>query len=133
MADIRLPSLIFDQGIENITYARQQIAAPMPERGETPPPDVRVHAQLDQLLQRPSMDSRLDEALRPLIANRDLLLAARFRETLRKLLAQLRKAAGSATKGSERARVLNRAVRLLSDELDLRELEQMYRSALYQG
>ena len=133
MADIRLPSLVLDRGIETITYARQQNDAPMPERSQALPPEIGVRAQLDQLLQKPSMDSRLDQALRPLIANRDLLLAARFRETLRKLLAQLRKAAGSATKGSERARVLNRAVRLLSDELDLRELEQMYRSALYQG
>ena len=133
MADIRLPSLIFDQGIENITYARQQIAAPMPERGQAPPPEIGVRAQLDQLLQKPSMDSRLDQALRPPIANRDLLLPGRFREALGNALAQLRGAAGSAADGSQLSRVLNRAVRLLNEESSLRELEQMYRSALYQG
>lgn len=133
MSDIRLPSLVLDRGIETITYARQQNDAPMPERGQAPPPETGLRAQLDQLLQKPSMDSRLDQALRPLIANRDLLLPARFRETLGKVRTQLRKAAGSAPEGSEQARVLNRAVRLLNDESDLRELEHMYRSALYQG
>jgi len=133
MADIRLPSLVLDRGIETITYARQQNDAPMPERSQALPPEIGVRAQLDQLLQKPSMDSRLDQALRPPIANRELLLPAPFRETLGKVRAQLRKAAGSAPEGSERARVLNRAGRLLNDESDLRELEHMHRSTLYQG
>ncbi|QKV54376.1 hypothetical protein [Comamonas antarctica] len=133
MADIRLPSLVLDRGIETITYARQENAAPMPERSEAPPPDTGVRAHLDQLLQKPSMDSRLDQALRPPIANRDLLLPGRFREALGNALVQLRAAAGSAGDGSEQSRVLNRAVRLLNEESSLRELEHMYRSALYQG
>ncbi len=133
MSDIRLPSLVLDRGIETITYARQENNAPMPERGEAPPPEIGVRAQLDQLLQKPSMDSRLDQALRPKIANRDLLLPGRFREALGHALAQLRAAAGSAADGSEQSRVMNRAVRLLNEESSLRELEHMYRSALYQG
>lgn len=137
MSDIRLPSLVLDRGIEAITYARQDAATPMPERGSAPPPDVGVRAQLDQLLQKPSMDSHLDQALRPRIDNRDLLQPGRFGEALGNALTQLRAAAGSAAsagpEGSEQSRVLNRAVRLLGEESSLRELVQMYRSALYQG
>ncbi|MEG1767082.1 MAG: hypothetical protein RR311_01340 [Comamonas sp.] len=133
MSDIRLPSLILDRGIENITYARHESATPMPERGAAPPPDVGMRAQLDELLQKPSMDSRLDQALRPRIDNRDLLLPGRFREALGGALTQLRTAASAGADGSEPSRVLNRAVRLLGEETSLRELVHMYRSALYQG
>lgn len=137
MSDIRLPSLILDRGIEAITYARQETATPMPERGAAPPPDVGMRAQLDQLLQKPSIGSRLDQALRPRIDNRDLLLPGPFGKALGNAVTQLRaaasRAASAGTEGSEQSRVLNRAVRLLGEESSLRELVHMYRSALYQG
>ncbi|MBS7777603.1 hypothetical protein [Acidovorax sp. CCYZU-2555] len=132
MSDIRLNNLIFDRGIDTITYARQEAASTMPERGDAPPPDIGTRAQLDLLLQTSSMDSRLDQALRPELKHRDLLLPGRFNEALGNALTQLRDAAqgGEAT---DQSRVLNRAVRLLSEESNLRDLVQMYRSALYQG
>lgn len=133
MSDTRFPSLILDRGIENITYARHESATPMPERGEAPPPDVGMRARLDELLEKPSMDSRLDKALCPRIDNRDLLRPWRFDQALGDALTQLRTAAEASADGSEQSRVLNRAERLLRNESNLRELAHKYRISLYQG
>lgn len=133
MSDLRINSPVFDRGIESITYAPNNVASTLPERGDALPPDVGVRAQIDQLLQKPSMDSRLDTALRPKLANRGLLLPGNFQEALKGALTRLRQAAHDGAEASDQTRVLNRAVRLLSEESNLRELVQMYRSALYQG
>lgn len=133
MSDIRLNNLIFDRGIDTITYSRQDVVTTIPERGDAPPPDIGVRAQLDLLLQTPSMDNRLDVALRPELQHRDLLMPGRFTEALGHALTQLRDAAGAAAESSDQSRILNRAVRLLGEESNLRDLVQMYRSALYQG
>lgn len=133
MSDIRLNSLVFDRGINSITYARDEAVSTMPERGNAPPPDVAVRAQLDALLEKPSMDSRLDAALRPQMVNRDLLLPGRFREALSDCLNLLRQAAEKSPDSSDQSRMLNRSVRLLGEESSLRDLLQMYRSSLYQG
>jgi type III secretion protein X len=133
MSDINIKSLVFDRGIDSITHARGEAASTMPERGNAPPPDVAVRAKLDILLQKPSIDSRMDLAVRPQIVSRDLLLPGPFRKALSDCLKDLRSAAESAADSSDLSRVLNRAVRLLSEESNLRDLLQMYRSALYQG
>lgn len=133
MSDIRFNSLVFDRGIESITHARPEAATTMPESGDAPPPDVGARAQLDGLLQEHSMDDRLDEALRPRLENRALLAPARFHAALGAVQLLLRQTAQERADDSTEARVLNRAVRLLVEESSLRELVQMYRSALYQG
>jgi type III secretion protein X len=140
MTDMRLGGLVFDRGIDSITYAQQDAHTSLPERGESAPPDVGARAQLSALLDRPSINDFLESSTRPQIANRDLLVPARFREGLDNALQQLRDAAaqrqpgdGVAGGGDEQLRVLNRATRLLTEEVGLRDLVQMYRSALYQG
>ncbi|CAN7501688.1 hypothetical protein ASF11_24790 [Acidovorax sp. Leaf76] len=142
MTDMRISGLVFDRGIDSITYAQQDAQTMLPERGESAPPDVGSRAQLSALLDKPSIDDFLDTATRPQIANRDLLVPTRFREALDNALQQLRDAAaqwqapggaGSAPGSDDELRVLNRATRLLSEEVGLRDLVQMYRSALYQG
>ncbi len=133
MSDIRFNSLVFDRGIESITHARQETVSPMPERGDTPPPDVSGGAQLDLLLRQESMDDRLDAALRPRLGSRSLLSPVRFHAALGAARGSLREAAQQRPEGSDEARALNRADRLLGEEAALRELVQMYRSALYQG
>ena len=74
---------------------------------------------------------------RPQIVNRDLLVPARFREALDNALQHLRDAAAqrqpAGDGGDDDLRMLNRATRLLSEEVGLRDLVQMYRSTLYQG
>ncbi|WP_298208956.1 hypothetical protein [Acidovorax sp.] len=141
MTDMRISGLVFDRGIDSITYAGQGAQMTLPERGESAPPDVGARAQLSALLDKPSIDDLLDTALRPQIINRDLLVPSRFREGLDSALQHLRDAAAqqqSADDGSDpgaddNLRILNRATRLLSEEVGLRDLVQMYRSVLYQG
>ncbi len=135
MTDMRISGLVFDRGIDSITYAQQDAQPTLPERGESAPPDVGARAQLSSLLDRPSIDDFLEYSTRPQIANRDLLVPARFRERLDNALQQLRDVAAQRQPagGDDELRILNRATRLLSEEVGLRDLVQMYRSALYQG
>lgn len=135
MTDMRISGLVFDRGIDSITYAQQDAQPTLPERGESAPPDVGARAQLSALLDRPSIDDFLESSTRPQIANRDLLVPARFRERLDNALQQLRDVAAQRQPGGgdDELRILNRATRLLSEEVGLRDLVQMYRSALYQG
>ena len=92
--------------------------------------DDNVRAQLSQLLEKPNTTRFLEEALRPEIGDRDLLMPSRFADVLKDALESLSSLADS---GAGDSRVLNRAVRLLKEETNLRELVAMYRSALYQG
>ena len=133
MSDIRFNNLVFDRGIESITHAHPETGTVMPERGEAPPTDMGARAQLDDLLWEASMDDWLDAALRPRLESRDVLLPGRFNATLVAVHQWLSQAAQQSPAGSTKARQLNRAVRLLREERSLRELVQMYRSALYQG
>lgn len=131
MSDLRIQSLNFDRGIENIAYAgKENIGDHLPERHALPPSTQGGRAQLDELLNRPGADSFLADALRPNISNRELLMPGRFSGRLSAALSALEKA-GTEMTGDKRA--LNRAVRLLKEETGMRELVAMYRSALYQG
>lgn len=122
----------FDHGIDTIVYASkgEQAAQALPERRNLTPSDDPVRAQLTQLLEKPNIGSFLEEVLRPEIGNRDLLMPSQFAEALREALKAL---ADLAESGGGDSRVLNRAVRLLKEETNLRDLVAMYRSALYQG
>ena len=122
----------FDYGIDTIVYARkdEQAARSLPERRNLTPTDGPIRAQLSQLFEKPNIGSVLENALRPDIGNRDLLMPSQFAEALRETLKGL---AHIAESGSGDSRVLNRAVRVLKEETNLRDLVAMYRSALYQG
>ena len=102
-------SLIFDRGIESITFARDQGGMKLPERAQSAPPEMGSRPQLSVLLDRPSLDDAISGAIRPPTVDRDLLVPVKFREAL------------------------DGALQRLSEEVNLRDLVQMYRSALYQG
>lgn len=129
MSDIRFNSLDFSRGIDCSTDARDETVLAMPERGDAAPLGGR--SQLDILLQPPSLDSRLDAVLCPQRASRELLSPGRFQAALTETIKNLREVAEKAP--DDQSRVLNRALRLLNEELHLRDLLQMYRNALYQG
>ncbi|MHA3904759.1 type III secretion apparatus assembly protein SctX [Castellaniella sp. WN] len=132
MPDIRPNRLIrFDHGIDTIVHTRgnERTAQDLPERRNLAPSDDPALAQLDQLLDKPNIQRFLEEALRPDISDRDLLMPSQFAEALREALKAL---ARLAENGGD-SRTLNRAVRLLKEETNLRELVAMYRGALYQG
>lgn len=139
MSNVSLGHLAFDRGIDSITYARQEGLQALPEREEAPPPDLGARPQVETLLSLLTLDDALESAIRPQLENRDLMVPARFRQALDDALARLTDAAeqaqpaGGDNSAGDGARVLNRAVRLLKEECGLRDLLQMYRSALYQG
>lgn len=122
----------FDHGIDAIVYARKDEtnAQGLPERRNLLPSDGNVRAQLSELLEKPNTERFLEDALRPDIGDRDLLMPSQFAEAMKEALREL---AALAEGGAGDSRVLNRAVRLLKEETNLRELVAMYRSALYQG
>jgi type III secretion protein X len=142
MTDLRISSLVFDRGIESITFVAHDAQPTLPERGDSSPPEISTRPQLSALLERPSIEDYLDGAVRPSIENRDLLTPVRFREALESALQCFRDAAqahqatdngGMPGNREEELRILNRATRLLTEEQGLRDLLQMYRNALFQG
>ena len=131
MCAMDVNSLVFDRGIENITYTTEDTGEKhLPERQSLPPPSDGMKARLVELLAPPNTASYLHDSLRPAIENRNLLLPGHYGETLSNTLENL---SSAAEKDTENSRVLNRAVRVLKEEVNLRELLQMYRSVLYQG
>ena len=129
--------LNFDKGIESITYTRDQADMSLPERSLSAPPDSEIRAQLSLLLERQTLDDAISSSLRPSMVDRDLLVPVKFGQALGGALDRIKNAAAQRADGGEgseeQLRVLNRASRLLADEVSLRELVTMYRSALYQG
>lgn len=131
MSDMRISGLAFDRGIDAISYAgKETTGQQLPDRQDLAPSSDGVRAQLAQLLDKPNTDRFLNEALKPAVENRDLLMPGRFSQAMNEALADLSTA---AEQGGDDARILNRAVRLLKEESGLRDLVTMYRSALYQG
>ena len=124
----------FDRGINSITFKHNDAAQGLPQLRTLSPAEEAGQPMLDKLLHRPDMGDYLQESVRPAITDRDLLLPTNFRQTMNSCLASLRQAAQSSESSDpEKAKLLGRAVRLLNEESSLRDLLQMYRSALYQG
>jgi|RhiMethySRZTD1v2_1073278.scaffolds.fasta_scaffold00433_34 type III secretion protein X len=129
MPDLRLDSpLAFDRGIDRVVHERTPDA--LPQALNMSPSEMPQPAELDRLLALPNLDDYLQQALHPELDNKELLQPARFRQALEGAREALRQAAEASP---EDAKALNRAARLLSEEGDLRDLLQMYRSMLLQG
>ncbi len=135
MADQRIgPSPFFERGIDTIVVDKGQAHAQLPDLQLLLPLEDASQPQLERLLAADTFDRLLDAAARPAIADRTLLLPSRFNECLRGALAALKQeAAQRKDRNAPEAKALRRAVRLLTEEDELRELAHMYTSALYQG
>jgi type III secretion protein X len=135
MNDLRIGGgVYFERGIDSITFKSGELAQGLPDPRELTPTDNTQRPQLESLLSQPSTDSFLEESIRPELDDRDLLLPVKFRQAMDSALDTLREAAQERQADNpESAKQLNRAVRLLNEEVGLRDLLQMYRSALYQG
>ncbi len=133
MANLHIHRLMnFDHGIDNVSYTgrRDNERQELPERLTLAPADDPVRPQLDQLLDKPSLDHILATELRPRIDKRDLLLPAQFRlvlETAQRDLATLMQ------QGLDNAGILSQAVDVLREESALRDLATANRNALFQG
>ncbi len=128
------PGAFFDRGIDSITFKGGEALQGLPDPHELTPADHAQRPQLEALLAQSNTDSFREESIRPELDDRDLLLPGKFRQAMDGTLSTLREAV-QAQQGQDpdTAKLLNRAVRLLHDEVGLRDLLQMYRSALYQG
>lgn len=125
------PPLRIDQGIEKILRGpvkRSDDRAAI--TGSCSPAYTATRQRLDELYAMPNLDDYLIEEMAPLVAEGSLLLPHRFVRELgeaRDLLRQARE------RQKRHARVFSRAIDVLSDQMDLRDLLQSYLSALYKG
>jgi type III secretion protein X len=135
MSDFRIGAgPFFDRGIDSVTYKGGEAIQGLPDQHELTPADHAQRPQLEVLLAQPNTDSFLEESIRPELNDRDLLLPGKFRQTMDGALITLRDAVQERQASNpDSAKEINRAVRLLNDEVGMRDLLQMYRSALYQG
>lgn len=140
MRDVKLgrgAPFSFDRGIEDVTYKRKESSQAqfvMPDQRMLAPVEERKRPQIDELLSQPTLESWIEDAIRPEIADAELLLPGQFRAAMRKVLGTIRRSA-DAKRGSSpaEAKILNRGIRILMEEEELQELVLMYRSSLYQG
>lgn len=124
----------FERGIESITYKHAQETEGLPDLFDLAPPETGRRQQLDELLALPTLDSLIDHALHPTIPDRDLLRPQKFALVLRHLHDDFRRRAAELQPSDpDGARAIQRAARLMTDEVGLRELLHNYRNALFQG
>lgn len=135
MSDFRIGSgKFFDRGIEKITFRSLDVVEGLPDLFELTPGEHARRPMLDQLLALRNLESLLEEAVVPDVDDLDLFLPGAFRQAMERVLTTLRQASERRRSADPQvARRLDRAVRLLSEEADLRELLAMYRAALLKG
>lgn len=140
MRDVKLgrgASFAFDRGIEDVTYKRKnptQAQFVMPDQRMLAPVEERARPQLEELLSQPTLESWIEDAIRPEIEDAELLLPGQFRAAMRKVLGLIKRRADAKRDASPgEVKVLNRGIRILMEEEELQELVLMYRSSLYQG
>lgn len=141
MSDLRIGSgPFFERGIDSVVHKGGGLAQGLPDQQLLTPAENAERPQLEALLSQPNIDTFLDQKVKPELQDRDLLLPTRFRQVMDQALSSLQTAAQSKAGASnadspqsQDHKTLNRAVRLLNEEVGLRDLLQMYRSALYQG
>jgi type III secretion protein X len=133
MVDLRIGSTpFFDRGIESII--RTPESPRLPDRGDLAPSELAGPAALDELLFAANLESLLDAYVRPTLAERDLLTPQRFRDAMESVVLYFVGAADTRRRANPRVgKTLDGAVQLLTDDIELRDLLQMYRYALLQG
>lgn len=134
MARIKTTAPFFEKGIESVTFKGAEQVSGLPELYDLAPSELARQPLTDQLLAVRTFDDFLRETLLPDIDDPELLKPLRFSQTLGELRGNLETLAKSREANDpDTAKILRRAVRLLNDEVDLRELLRANRSALYQG
>lgn len=123
------PSPALDRGIEKIVHAEEEKVAPG-SVADISPAFSRTRPRLEQLYALPNIEDYLMAQLAPFTGEPALLRPTRFNSVLRASLDALHAA---AEEDPRNARILRRAAKLMSDQVALRELVQMYRYALLKG
>lgn len=134
MARIKTLTPFFEKGIDSVTFKGAEQVSDLPALYDLAPAELPHQTQTDQLLAAPTFDDFLLETLLPEIHDPELLKPLRFSQTLGELRGNLESLAKSLEASDpDAAKAMRRAVRLLNDEVELRELLRANRAALYQG
>jgi type III secretion protein X len=135
MAEMRIGSrLFFDRGIDRVVDAPDAAQASLPEGDALVPAALARWAALEELLHAENLESLLDAWVRPELAERELLAPRAFRAAMEAVLARFRGTAQARRQANPRlGRLLDEAARVLGEDIELRDLLQMYRGALLQG
>jgi len=126
MPEIRSDPYSFSYGIDSVVDAGPT-PVELPVRARLRPAEKLLAPQLDALLALPNIDDFIASQLAPYLKDVSILSPARFREVLAQTSFGLRFAAESRPHA---ARSLGGAAGLLADEIRMRELLQMYLTAL---
>ncbi len=125
------PPMRIDQGIEKILRGPvKRTDDRVAITNNYSPAYTATRQRLDELYAMPNLDDYLIAEMAPLVTEGSLLLPHRFARELgeaRELLRQARE------RQKRHARVFSRAIEVLSDQMELRDLLQTYLSALYKG
>lgn len=128
--DINIKGMNFDRGIDRVISSGETLQGRLPTEGRLAPSDGRVMPRLDQLLAMPDLADNLAREFAPQLGDRDLLLPDRFHHALMTVKDML---TDEKLNHPEQKGVFNKAERVLNEESSLRELLDMYRSALFKG
>jgi type III secretion protein X len=131
--NMKLDGFSFDRGIDRIIHKTHVDETTLPETTQLTPSETITLQELEKLLALPNLGDFLSDMLKPEIENKELLTPQGFQKALESALATLRQSAEGGGFDEETTKLLNKAARVLSEEANLRELLDMYRSVLYQG
>lgn len=135
MADARIGSVpFFDRGIDRVVDAPLTPDVPLlPDAHGLTPSELEQTNAVAELFACDNLESLLETWVRPQV-RRELLAPHRFREAIGGAAAAFARAAEIRRYANPRVgKLLDRAGRVLDDEKDLRELLQMFRTALLQA
>lgn len=113
---------------ERIVDAEAPGALALPDHAPMTPGDGAVRTRVDEILTAPSLEAVLLRDLRPVIANLDLLIPARYGALLGSTLDALR-----ALPGERRSAPVEALAGLLVEERALRDMLDRYRNVLLKG
>lgn len=128
--EITSKGIIFDRGIDRVITQTDTPQGHLPADGRLAPSDGRVMPRLDQLLAAPNIGNRLAAELAPRMEDRDMLLPDQFHGALNAVQDRLGK---EVRNHPENKAAFREAQGVLKEESDLRDLVDMYRSALFKG
>jgi type III secretion protein X len=139
MVEVRpLPARFFDRGIDAIVDSPGSAGAPealLPPGAGALAPAAQAHVSaLDGLLAAVNLDALLDAAIRPGLADADLLMPARFQAVVEAVQSRLHDLADARRHADPPlGRLLAEAAAVLDEEAGLRDLLRTSLRSLLQG
>ncbi|WP_194792868.1 hypothetical protein [Caenimonas koreensis] len=130
MSRIQNTPFPMDRGIDKILRLDEDEKVDVGVAGDISPAFSPVKPRLEQLYAMPNLEDYIAGQLAPSLSEPSLLMPSRFNRALREGEQQLEL---EEEKDPRNARILRAARRLMHDQVALRDLVQMYRSALLKG